>query len=104
MRGHRNVDAAGFSLAELLIGVLIFVLAAVVLGNHITVNYSTTSQQRDRVFAYTKAQAILSEIHSFVDRGEVSAAIELDILDDGIISKPSLTIATARMFNICEIF
>lgn len=94
MQADNHSQQEGFSLAELLMGVLIFVTAALVLGNHVTVNYSSTKMQRDKVFAYTKAQAILSEIHSFVDSGNVSAAIDLDVLDDGVTSNPVLTIST----------
>ena len=48
-------------------GLLVFVVGAVVLINHLTINFQSTLSQRDRVFAYTKAQAILAEIQSFVD-------------------------------------
>ncbi|MCA8973059.1 MAG: hypothetical protein KDC95_24970, partial [Planctomycetes bacterium] len=50
--------------------------------------------ERDRVFAYTKAQAILSEIQGYVDRGQVDAAVDLDVLDDGIVNRPTLSIQT----------
>src|SRR5690606_20033182 len=80
-------------LVELLLGIVVFVIAAVVMGNHIATNYQTTATQRDKVFAFTKAQAILSEIHAFVDRGDVEAAIDLDVIDDGTVWKPSLTVA-----------
>jgi hypothetical protein len=71
---------------------VVFLLAALVLGNHITSNYATTSMQRDKVFAFTKAQAMLSEIHGLVDRGAVAAAIDLDVLDDGVTSRPALSV------------
>ncbi|MHC5063375.1 MAG: type IV pilus modification PilV family protein [Planctomycetota bacterium] len=71
MQARLHHHQAGFSLAELLMGVLVFVTAAMVLGNHVTINYSSTQQQRDKVFAFTKAQALLSEIHTFVDSGNV---------------------------------
>ncbi|MFO1052982.1 MAG: prepilin-type N-terminal cleavage/methylation domain-containing protein [Planctomycetota bacterium] len=83
----------GFTLIELLMGVTIFLVAAIVLGNHISTNYATTAAQRDKVFAFTKAQAILAEIHSSLDRGDFGAAIDLDVLDDGIVPKPTLSIA-----------
>ena len=34
--------------------------------------------QRDRVFAYTKAQGILAEVQSFVDRGGFGETFDLD--------------------------
>ena len=72
----------GFTFAELAFGMLILVIGAVVLINHLSINYMTTSTERDRVFAYTKAQAILSEIQGFVDRGNIDAAVDLDVLHD----------------------
>lgn len=94
MRQSHARKEAGFTFAELAFGMLILVIGAVVLINHIGVNYLTTNTERDRVFAYTKAQAILSEVQGFVDRGQVDAAVDLDVLDDGIVNKTSLTIAT----------
>ena len=85
---------SGFTFAELAFAMLILVGSAVVLINHISVNYSTTKTERDRVFAYSKAQAILAEIQAFVDRGQVDAAVDLDVLDDGIVSRNPLTIQT----------
>ncbi|MEO0478249.1 MAG: prepilin-type N-terminal cleavage/methylation domain-containing protein [Planctomycetota bacterium] len=82
----------GFTLVEMMMGTVVFVIAAVVMGNHLTSSYRETNEQRDRVFAYTKAQAILSEIHSLVDRGDVEAAVDLDQYDDGVLRRPSLTI------------
>ncbi|MBK8096890.1 MAG: hypothetical protein IPK26_07275 [Planctomycetes bacterium] len=85
---------AGFTFAELAFGLLVMVIAAAVLINHLTVNYQTTLTERDRVFAYSRAQAILAEIQGFVDRGQVDAAVDLDVLDDGIVNKDTLSIAT----------
>jgi hypothetical protein len=93
-RSQPNRRQAGFTFAELAFGMLILVIGAVVLVNHIAVNYSTTGTERDRVFAYSKAQAILAEIQGFVDRGQVDAAVDLDVLDDGVVNRPALTITT----------
>jgi len=82
---HPAGRQAGFTFAELAFGLLILVIAAVVLVNHLTINYQTTLSERDRVFAYGKAQAMLSEIQGFVDRGNVDAAWDLDVLDDGVV-------------------
>jgi hypothetical protein len=92
MRQSRPRREAGFTFVELTFAVLILVVSAVVLVDHITVNFKTTATERDRVFAYSKAQAILAEIQAFVDRGQVNAAVDLDVLDDGIVSKNPLTI------------
>ena len=85
---------AGFTFAELTFAMLILVVSSAVLINHLSVNYSTTAVERDRVFAFSKAQAILSEIQAFVDGGGVDAAVDLDVLDDGIVTKNALTIQT----------
>jgi hypothetical protein len=63
-----------------------------VLINHIAVNFQTTNTERDRVWAYAKAQAILAEIQGYVDRGQVDAAVDLDVLDDGIVSRGVMSI------------
>lgn len=83
---------AGFTFAELTFAMLILVVAAAVLINHLSVNYSTTATERDRVFAFSKAQAILAEIQGLVDRGGVEAAVDLDVMDDGATTRPQLTI------------
>jgi len=87
-------DEAGFTFAELAFSLMILVTGSVALINHISVNYSTTATERDRVFAYSKAQGILSEIQAYVDRGDVQAAIDLDVLDDGVTTRGALTIQT----------
>lgn len=92
MRNQRVRQEAGFTFAELAFGFLILVISAAVLINHLAINYQVTATERDRVFAYTKAQAILSEIQAYVDRGEVEAAVDLDVLDDGVVNKPTLSI------------
>lgn len=94
MRHPDSRHSRGFTFAELAFGMLILVIGAVVLVNHISVNFSTTNTERDRVFAYSKAQAILSEVQGFVDRGQVDAAVDLDVLDDGVVNRPTLTITT----------
>lgn len=85
-------NESGFTFAELAFGLLILVIGASVLINHLSVNYQTTATERDRVFAYSKAQAILSEIQGYVDRGQIDAAVDLDVLDDGVVNKSTLTI------------
>lgn len=100
-RSHARKEA-GFTFAELAFGMLILVIGAVVLINHIGVNFQTTNTERDRVFAYSKAQAILSEVQGFVDRGQVDAAVDLDVLDDGVVNKETLTIATDQYGRLVD--
>ncbi len=94
MRKSTPNAEAGFTFAELAFALLILVIGAVVLINHISVNFSSTATERDRVFAFSKAQAILSEIQAYVDRGDIDAAIDLSILDDGTTTEPTLTVQT----------
>ena len=95
MKKCKPKKEAGFTFAELTFAMLILVVAATVLINHLSVNYSTTATERDRVFAFSKAQAILAEIQGFVDRGQIDAAVDLDVLDDGVVTRAALTIQTA---------
>lgn len=85
---------AGFTFAELAFGMLILVICSVVLINHLAVNFQTTAGERDRVFAFSKAQAILAEIQTYVDRGQLEA-VDLDVLDDGVSNKNTLSIQEA---------
>jgi hypothetical protein len=84
---------AGFSLVEFLIGLVILVVSSAALLNHLAINYQTTASERDRVFAFGRAQAILAEIQSFVDRSGIDAAA-VDMFDDGVASRPQLTVQT----------
>ena len=93
MRTSPHLRQTGFTFAELAFAMLILVISGVVLVNHLAVNYQTTASERDRVFAYSKAEAILSEIQNYVDRGEI-AAVDLDTLDDGVVNRPTLSIQT----------
>jgi hypothetical protein len=86
-----SLRQAGFTFAELAFALLILVIGGVVLINHLAVNYTTTQSERDRVFAFSKAQAILSEIQNVVDRNDVDA-VALDTLDDGFVNRPTLSI------------
>ncbi|MFM1873886.1 MAG: hypothetical protein RL398_3308 [Planctomycetota bacterium] len=94
MTQERHSQQAGFSFLELMIAMVIMVVGAAVLINHLAVNYLATRNERDRVFAYTKAQGILAEIQGLVDRGGDDATVDLDTLDDGTSTKPTLSIQT----------
>ncbi|MBI84236.1 MAG: hypothetical protein CMJ81_13625 [Planctomycetaceae bacterium] len=100
MLSREKNSQGGFTIAELAFGLMIFAISASALINHIGINFTVTRDQKDRVFAFAKAQAILSEIQSYVDRGEISAAIELDSLDDGQVNKPVLTITKDSSGNL----
>lgn len=75
-----------------MIAVTIFSVVAIALLQHLTISYSSSRMHRERVFAYTKAQAILAEMHALVDSGATTAAIDLDVFDDGLFNNPVLSI------------
>ena len=66
----------GFTLVEMMIAVTIFSVVAIALLQHLTISYSSSRMHRERVYAYTKAQAILAEMHALVDSGATTAAID----------------------------
>ena len=90
----------GFTLIETAIAIVVFAVISVALVQHLALNFASTASQKDSVHAYSKAQAILSEIQAYVDRGEIAAAIELDSLDDGVTNRPQLTISTDGNGNL----
>ncbi len=90
----RKKNHPGFTIAEVMISLAIFTAIAVVLVSHLGLFYGETRNTREKVFAYEKAGAILTELQAYVDRGEVEAAIDLDSLDDGTAFNPTLTITT----------
>ena len=96
----RCAGQRGFTFVELAMGLVVLALGSIVMVNHLTTSYTTTKQQKDRIDAFNKAQAILTEIQAYVDRGAISAAIELDALDDGVTNKPTLTITTDPNGNL----
>lgn len=91
---------AGFTFVELTFAMVVLVIGAAVLINHLAINYHTTKTERDRVFAYAKAQQILSELQGLVDRGGVEAGVDLDEYDDGVTAKNALTIALDSNNNL----
>ncbi len=91
-----NRSTSGFTLLEMMIGVIMFLVLAVALLQHLSISYSNTRQHRQKVFAFSKAQAILSELHSLVDSGQASQAVDLDAYDDGAVGNPVLSVATAN--------
>ena len=84
----------GFTFAELAFAFAIMVTAALALVSHVSSLYRRNAGHKDRVFAYTKAQSILSELQSYVNRSENQSANTLDTLDDGVAHNTVLTIAT----------
>ena len=90
----RQERQRGLSLPEVLLGLMIMATVAVVMVSHLTMNLRSTVTERDRVFAFGKAQSILAEIQNSVDRTENTDSVGIDALDDGSLSKATLSIAT----------
>ena len=90
----RQERQRGLSLPEVLLGLMIMATVAVVMVSHLTMNLRSTVTERDRVFAFGKAQSILAEIQNSVDRTEDTDSVGIDALDDGSTSKATLSIAT----------
>lgn len=90
----RQERQRGLSLPEVLLGLMIMATVAVVMVSHLTMNLRSTVTERDRVFAFGKAQSILAEIQNSVDRTENTDSVGIDALDDGSTSKATLSIAT----------
>lgn len=89
---HSTQSRAGFTLVELMVALSIFTVISITLLHHLTLSYSNTASQRDRVFAYSKAQGILAEMHALVDTTDPNNPADLDSYDDGAALVPTLTI------------
>ena len=57
---------------------MIMATVAVVMVSHLTMNLRSTVTERDRVFAFGKAQSILAEIQNSVDFGLTGGIHALD--------------------------
>ncbi len=90
---HRHPRQDGFTFAELAFSMLVLVITSAVLINQVTMSLQSTTVERDKQFAMSKAQAILAEMQSFVDKALPGDSGDLDSLDDGVVNKPTLTIA-----------
>ncbi|NOZ20633.1 MAG: prepilin-type N-terminal cleavage/methylation domain-containing protein [Planctomycetes bacterium] len=104
MKRQRHKPNDGFTLVEVMI--CVFVLGVVFLAatGFTTGAWRSTQANKDRVFAIQKAISMLSEIRSFLEtpvedqdaEGETitraKTIIDLDALDDGVVTNPILTI------------
>lgn len=91
----------GITLLEVIFSIAIFGLVAVAAAEHIGLSWSFTKMNRERIFAYRKAQSILAELQAFVDRGDAEVAADLDRFDDGTSLSNALTI-TESSGNLVE--
>jgi Tfp pilus assembly protein PilX len=93
IRRPLRLREAGFTFAEMAFAFLIIVVVSMALMNHMSLIYRRNAIEKDKVFAYSKASAILAELQSYVNRTEDAAANSLDIFDDGASHNLTLTIA-----------
>ena len=91
MNATRSRDR-GLTLLEVIFSIAIFSVVAVAAAEHIGLSWSYTSLNRDRIFAYRKAQSLLAELQAYVDRGDAEVAADLDRFDNGIGIEDTLTI------------
>ena len=90
--GSYSTRQAGMTLVEVVFAILIFIAVVIVLLQHVSISYVSTTSNRNRVFAYAKAQAILAEMHAMVESTEETVAKDLDALDDGVLNNATLSI------------
>ena len=79
---RRQGSAAGFSLLEVLIAVIVLALAGLVGAAYSVRGSADADWNRDRAFANQKALAILAELRGLVVSGETDVAEALDAYDD----------------------
>ena len=92
MSNHMTARREGVTIIEVIFSIAIFSLVAVAAAEHIGLSWSYTDMNRDRIFAYRRAQSILTELQAVVDRGEAEVASDLDQYDDGAGTNHALTI------------
>jgi hypothetical protein len=93
-RERRSEDGASF--LELMAAISIVGVAMLVMLQQLSISHRESESSRDRVYAYQKALAILSELQAAVDRGAIRNANQLEStadLDD------SFTLTTLRDEN-----
>ena len=83
----------GFTFIELAFAVVILAVLSFAMIQHLTGVYRRNSTQKEKVFAFSKATAILAELQTYVNASEDKAADSLDALDDGTSYNPILSIA-----------
>ncbi|MEZ5989409.1 MAG: hypothetical protein R3F30_09855 [Planctomycetota bacterium] len=83
------------TMVELTVGIVILAMLMSVLIRHLLTTYNSTRDHKDRVFAYSKAQAILAEVQSYIDTSGIGHTVNLDNLNDNGKLVPTLTIKTS---------
>lgn len=81
----------GFTLIEVVVGLLVLSIMFTVLANYIAMTFNYTSSNQDIAFANSKVNQLLEELKSYVRKGEEKRAEYLDNFDDGTSYNPVLT-------------
>ncbi len=88
-RGRRE---AGVSLLDVVIGTSILSVVGLMLALHLSTSQNHVKLNRDRVFAFAKAQAMLEELRAASESAGLEDASDLDKYDDGTKHYFTLTI------------
>lgn len=81
-------------MVELTVGIVILATLMTVLIRHLLTTYHSTREHKDRVYAYSKAQAILAEVQTHIDSAGIGTVVNLDELNDNGRKVPTMTIKT----------
>jgi len=83
----------GFSLIEVLIGVLILSILMTGMIQYLLGHYRANRLLKDSAFAYAKAQSIVSEILAYAEKRRAEGIEDISDVDDSGLQSPTLTIA-----------
>ncbi|MFH2001542.1 MAG: prepilin-type N-terminal cleavage/methylation domain-containing protein, partial [Planctomycetota bacterium] len=86
-RSRRN---HGFSLVEVTVATSIMAIVLMIAVGFVTTAKRTTETSNERAFAVQKAISLLEEVRNFTQ--QVGDFAELDVLDNGVVTDPFLTI------------
>ncbi len=79
-------------MVELTVGIVILATLMTVLIRQLLTTYNSTREHKDLVYAYSKAQAILAEVQTYIDSAGIGTVVNLDDLDDNGVRVPTMTI------------
>ncbi len=93
-RAHKALRQAGLSLVDVLVGLGIAAVVALISATYTATATEHARRNQDHVFAFAKAQAILEEIRAEAESGATDDASELDRFDDAGRWSFTLTLQT----------
>jgi hypothetical protein len=88
MHASSKSQPLGFSIVELLFGLVLIVVCSSVLIGHVLMRYRHDTGDRNRTFAFNTARSILAECHAWSLSGR-----DLEGLDDGGVAQSTLGLA-----------